>query len=191
MQTNREISAKYDKWIIKLIIKRKAFFVFWGNDKTDEDKNKMLLDSDDNLLLFKSPSAVLSYLGKKKSLFDDKNIRKWHKDFKKPGRADIIIDIDLLQNAILEFENRAIFEELINAWSIVDDYAYQTENKKMLKICQSKQIKNLFDLNCNMYLWTSIEKNVQKNMKILDEEKVVELLEKLYELFIEKVVITK
>lgn len=191
MPTNRDISALHDKWILKLIITGKPYYVLWGYDKTDEGKTKMLLDVDNNLLLFKSPTELLSYISKKKGLFDTKHTLKWHAELNVPVRSNSTTNIDLLQNAILKFEDKVLFEELMNAWDIVDDLAHQTDDKKLLRICQSKQIANLFDLSCNLYLWKRDEKNVQKNMKVLDKEKVIELLGKLYELFLEKVTIIK
>lgn len=191
MPTNRDISALHYKWILKLIITGKTYFVLWGYDKTDEGKTKMLLDVDNNLLLFKSPTELLSYISKKKGLFDTKHTLKWHAELNVPVRSNSATNIDLLQNAILKFEDKVLFEELMNAWDIVDDLAHQTDDKKLLRICQSKQIANLFDLSCNLYLWKRDEKNVQKNMKVLDKEKVIELLGKLYELFLEKVTIIK
>lgn len=158
---------------------------------TDGEKTKLLINQRKEVLLFKSPTTFLNHINRKEGLYDKKNTLKWSKELKKPVRSDITINIDLLQNAELNFEDRKSFSDLINAWSFIDDYAYQTEDKKILRICQSKQIKNLFDLSCNLYLWTRIEKNIQKNIKVLDREKVIELLGKLYDLFLEKVIVVK
>lgn len=191
MPTNRDISALHYKWILKLIITGKPYFVLWGYDKTDEGKTKMLLDVDNNLLLFKSPTELLSYISKKKGLFDTKHTLKWHAKLNVPVRSNSVINIDLLQNAILKFEDKVSFEELMNAWDIVDDLAYQTDDKKLLRLCQSKQTKHFFYLNYNKYLSTKVEKNIQKDLKALDREKVIEQLNKLSALFLEKLVVAK
>ncbi len=190
MHTNRDISAQYDKWIRKLIITGKSYFVLWGYDKTDEGKTKMLIDVDNNLL-FKSPTELLAYISKKKGLFDTKHTLKWYAELSAPARSNSAINIDLLQNAILKFEDKASFEELMNSWDIVDDLAYQTDDKKLFRLCQSKQTKHFFYLNYNKYLSTKVEKNIQKDLKALDRDKVIEQLNKLYALFLEKLVVVK
>lgn len=191
MPTNRDISAQYDKWILKLIITDKPYFVLWGYDKTDEGKTKMLLDETNNLLLFKSPTELLAYVSKKKGLFDTKHTLKWYAELSVPARSNNVINIDLLQNATLKFESKASFEELMNAWDIVDDLAYQTDDKKLFRLCQSKQTKHFFYLNYNKYLSTKVEKNIQKDLRVMDREKVIAQLNKQYALFLEKLVIVK
>lgn len=166
-----------------MVISGKKLYTLWGYDKSDEDETKVVVSNEAQLLLFKTPSSLLTYIKSASNVFDKKYTLSWLKKLSKPTRSHTTINIDLLENAKLDIDDKDSFTALIDAFSIVDDYAHCANNKKLLKICMSKQLVNLFDLHCNMYLWQPIEKNIQKNLRLLDKEKVINSLNQLYSTF--------
>ena len=69
--------------------------------------------------------------------------------------ADIIFVMEKRhkQKIIENFKDSCLGKEIITL-DIPDDYAHCTNNKKMLSVILSHQLRNLFDYNCNLYLWS-------------------------------------
>lgn len=57
-----KLCAQYEKYIISLRLAHMTYYLVWGSDSTDEDKDKMLLDASQNILLFASPNQAFQYI---------------------------------------------------------------------------------------------------------------------------------
>lgn len=190
MSYNNDISEKYEKWIMRIILKGRYYYILWGNDTTtfNHDTN-VLINENRFLLLFTNIKSLIEYIIKSDTVFDKESTLNWVKKLKPPIRSYTTFNIDLLKSKKLSISTQNNFNAIINALDIPDDYAHCTNDKKMLKTVLAPQLRNLFDYNCNMYLWARDERKIAANKRMLRPEKVIQLLNKLYNQFLEKTLI--
>ncbi len=190
MSYNKDISEKYEKWVVRIILKEKYYYILWGNDTTtfNHDAN-VLVDENKRMLLFSNIKSLVDYIKKSDTVFDKKSSLSWVKKLKYPIRSSATFNIDLLKNKRLSISTRESFNALISALDIPDDYAHCTNDKKILRTVLAPQLRNLFDYYCNMYLWTPDKKLIAANSKKLNSKQVTFLLNKVYEQFLEKIAI--
>lgn len=99
MSYNKDISEKYEKWVVRIIVKEKYYYILWGNDTTtfNHDAN-ILVDENKRMLLFSNIKSLVDYIKKSDTVFDKKSSLSWVKKLKYPIRSSATFNIDLLKN---------------------------------------------------------------------------------------------
>lgn len=193
MENNNAFSAseKFSKFLIKIIYYQKEYYTLAGADLTTFNKeDKLLIDVDNNFLLFENIEQLLGFIEMSDTLFDVENIISWSKseDAKPTAIQYQTVNIDILKLDDFDILNE---EQINKVKSIVDHiywYSEQVNNNILKNILSSEAIETIDDTYMNTYIWSGVEpKEISADL----QSQFVPKLNELYSEFIKCIRIYK
>jgi len=181
-----KISEKYRKYLILFRIYNKNYFFVSGQDKNEDDM--ILLDNKKKILLSKDPTKLFEFLKiNADNLFDSTNFSEWVKEIqnltknqKNQFPSYCIFNFDLLIKSFFLNEPidyfripRKSLKEFVDYINLIGDYAYQTDDKQILRLRKEKNIKFLWDIYYNKYMWTKYLALPPKKIKQIDFDEAI------------------
>lgn len=152
-------SNKYEKIIVKLKVKESEYYILWGNDFSDFDNNKFLIDRDNKILCFSTISELFNFINNHIDIvFDLDKTLLWVEEF---GSEDKITNMDF--NIIYDFSNKVEIEEYvpqcankcIDILNLISDYVQQIKDQKLIDIYFNENFQIVKDLLYLKYFWKS------------------------------------
>jgi hypothetical protein len=158
-------SDKYSKYIVKIKRENKNSFLIFGRDELDT--NILLIDKDNKILLFYNVGTMIKYILSTSELPDKNSFHEWATKIN-PNEVDSFLDIDEITKHVYEINknvlsdlNKEMFNDTVNIIHLISDYAYQTNNLKLIELYENETIDAFVDIHAGNYLW-----------RIKDDEKV-------------------
>lgn len=159
---SQQASEKYRKYLIQVQLDNTPYYLVWGTDMSDrEEKDNLLIDQQQRILLFSSLDQVRDWILKPTSpLFDASNLKAWAETLTKLA-VDSVYDLDyltaLMTSPLKEeqiLKSPDISNDLINFINLFGDYAYQLENDELVNLHRQPSIGLFFDYCYDTYFWT-------------------------------------
>lgn len=151
------ISEQYGKYLIKCSFDFKSYYIVWGIDLNDDSTDKLLIDRNQNIVLFNSISDIKAYCNNTICEFKDRdNLIKWVGNITKESKAYTVIKFEYL--LIVDFKVDSDISELYALLGIIQDYANQVQNLKLIELLSSKQVDLFMDVCSNFFIWKSTER---------------------------------
>lgn len=143
-------SEKYKKFLLGVRCDNENYITVSGADISDEAKDKLSVDENKHLVLFRSFYDLFDALLSGKYLFDDENISKWAVDASVAPSLYTSVDFDILGlSAITENTLSPLYDTI----GIVTDFAYQVDDEKLLSHLYSDAVGEFYDSASDVLLW--------------------------------------
>ncbi|MDX2047641.1 MAG: hypothetical protein SFU87_12705 [Chitinophagaceae bacterium] len=160
-----QMSEKYRKYLVKLILDKKVYYCIWGTDMSDDcETDFILLNKEKKIVLFEKliniNKRIMAY---RRHFFDKKNFYTWVNE-NSFSKSYSTIDIDILQiDSISTFgiflKNKTNALKFIDTINFIRDFAEQTRNNELLRRLKNQYIKKTWDFIYNRYFWQSRRKS--------------------------------
>lgn len=157
------ISDSYGKYIATIKADDSEGYLVWGEDATDDRKDKLLLDSTDNVLVFKSTTDVFLYiLHSPAVLFDEENTSDWAKACLETQPLssytyNLESTLSLINSGRFRYLQSSAKEEcqdVLNLLHLISDYAYQIDNAYLLELYRGEAVSAFSDYVYDNFFWT-------------------------------------
>ncbi len=162
--TTQNISEKYRKYLIEIVLCKKTYYTISGIDASISDDDVYLSDKS-NVLLFQNVDLLKEYILNplNKYIFDRDNLVNWVKEnstFVPYAHFNFDKISNISYESLKDVNNIDLKEELLSIFYFVNflkDLKYQFSNKKLEKILDSNAI-NKFSKYCyNKYIFMKEE----------------------------------
>ncbi|UYQ91272.1 hypothetical protein MKQ68_14360 [Chitinophaga horti] len=177
MSNVNEISEVYRKYLIKYTFGNVGYYSVVGADTSLEDApDKIMVDQKGDILLFRTPLSLYSFISSHSYFFDNETLQKWvdRNNMNAIPYAQINLDA-LISEKILD-KNVDVFEEIFSVLGMVKDYAQQVQNALLLNILEGEIICQLNDKLADYYLWKEVSELVLCN----DVDLISKVLREVY-----------
>lgn len=182
------LSEKYRKYIVTLKFLNEEYFIIWGTDLNENEQDKLLLDENGKIVTILKEELILYNLmkfGTEINYFDKENFLKWQNELKKFSKIfsgnnlsytkyeiDLLIE-NFIMNNIVDFKlSQKIYKEYVDFINLVNDFAIQTNDVRLLKLTREKNIRYLWNFSYDNHLFNnSINNNMCIDKKKFDEIK--------------------
>ncbi len=178
-----EISEKYRKYLVEIILKDNRYYTVWGTDLGDNDNDKLLVNKK-NLLLFYKINTLKTTLFKFKDIFLDKeNFENWISEdpFEDPYSTTDLTCLYTFSEKDLRGKKAAL--EIINSLNLIQDFYIQIKENE--KAFNSKLLLDLKDNLYNNHFWKSDNLELPFNAIII--KKIQSALRKIYDDFVKQI----
>jgi len=157
MESKENVSEKYRKYLLKIIYDNQDCYTITGADLEDGEKDKLLINSNKQLVLFSDVASLLQAIKKGEYYFDKDNLQKWEKEFSSAEEPYAEIDLDILRRPEIDFTD---LDELISIHStlgILTDFAIQVDDKLMIEHLYQPIIEEFKDSVMDFTVWKTTE----------------------------------
>src|SRR5690242_15745168 len=96
MESNENVSEKYRKYLLKITYDNQSYYTMSGADFEDEEKDKVLINSNKQLILFSDIASLLHAIKVGEYYFDRDNLQKWEAAFSSSDGPYTEIDLDII-----------------------------------------------------------------------------------------------
>ena len=152
----KSTSDKYSKYIVKVKINNKSGFIIYGRD---EYENEFLLVENKKILLFDDIGKMIRYVLSSKVLPDKDNFYQWATEITST-EIDFHVDIDMIAKHISAIDkdlltdlDKVVFDDAVSLIHIMGDFAYQTNNLKLIELYENETIDAFVNIHADNYLW--------------------------------------
>jgi len=170
----QQISDSYEKFFIEIWVDDCAYHMVWGADSTDDGNDKLVLDKDNNIVLFGKQADALDYiLESPDTLFDGLNLEKWAKSGIENGTYTNcsfslshllrLIEEDRFINLYKTTQHAGL--DWVNFINLVSDYSHQTGNEHLLELRRGSSIDSFWDFIYDTFFWTIPERELAERQK--------------------------
>ncbi|OQP42716.1 hypothetical protein A4H97_11140 [Niastella yeongjuensis] len=151
------VSEKYRKYLLKIAYDNQYYYTVAGADLQDEEKDKLLINSNKQLVLFSDVASLLQAIKKGEYYFDRDNLQKWEKEFSSSEEPYAEVDLDIVGRTEIDFTDS---DELISihlTLGILTDYAIQIDDKLMIARLYESVIEEFKDSVMDYAIWKITE----------------------------------
>jgi hypothetical protein len=192
-----KISEDYRKYIVQVKINGSYFNLICGDDLSDNMNEKLLIDKDNNIIISKNIGVLAKFI-KKNKVFDNINLKKWLRNItpfykKQPDYKYALYNFDVLvEDFILNIEKTLVklprrnCAEYIDFINLIDSFAYQTNNKVLMKLLRDRNIRTLWEYLYDNFVWkVRLNQDLRKKaLRNFDMELFRITFSKIYALFL-------
>ena len=163
LQRAKQLCIAYEKYLITIRFDEVDYYLVWGADSTDRGDDKLLVDEEKNILLFrKQPDALTYILEASTPLLDVHKLKEWATASLTVGTySSYLYDLDelrkLVDNDRLRLDEKARREDVlywVNFINLVGDYAIQINEVYLLKARESESIRSFWEYGYDTFFWT-------------------------------------
>lgn len=182
------ISEKYRKYVIKVRTAHKSsYYLLWGTNLENEDEDYLMLDSNNNIIVFSKIKTLIFYVKQTNDLLDYFNTKKWAEEYRN-NRAYTSYDLFSINSFLNEVNSVEEYEEenakdLISFISLFSDYAYQLNNSRYLKLYKEDNLEIFRDYLNLRFFWKTAEDSyvseLNEKIRNLNFLKVKELVKEM------------
>ncbi|PUZ19590.1 hypothetical protein GA0116948_12514 [Chitinophaga costaii] len=184
MKDTNYISEKYRKYLLEVVFEEQKYYTVFGADLSDNEIDKLLVDTDGNILLFPLPHDLFSSIQNRTTFFDNDMLKKWAIeafDFEKPYA---VINLDILSKNTFYLNDVQLLKSIYGTLGIIEDYAYQIGDKSLLALMEKDVLLQFQDSLSDYFIWSenkALKIPVDANILYLSLKEVYERVkEKLY-----------
>ncbi len=179
------ISEKYKKFIIGIKLNGENNLLVSGMDISNEDKDFVLLDKDDKVLLFNDFLQIEDYIINTEVL-DNTNFQSWVKELK-IKEPYISYDIDNILDRIkkvIDFSelNKDMLSHIVDFINLIGDYAYQINKEDLIVLYENQRIDQFKELFMDGFIWKT-KNSHELSLNKITWENFKTAFEKLINLF--------
>lgn len=173
MIVESEISEKYRKYLISFIISGVEYFSIWGTDLEDEEIDKLVLNSEGDLILSTDFNDLRGFLlDNEHLLFDKMNFLSWLKELKeiKPYASynlNLVEKMIDLNQPFLRDDNKEMLIEVFDFFNLFSDLAYQKNDSDIISIYENKNNQIFIDYIYTIFFWNSSNEKISDINQIL------------------------
>jgi hypothetical protein len=178
MKDTNEISEKYGKFLLEIVLAEQKYYTVFGADISDSDIDKLLVDADGSLLLFSTPIALLSLIPENTSFFDNNTLQEWAKEINGNKEPYAVIYLDDLSRDIFDLNDLELFKSIYHTLGIVEDYSKQMNDEGLLALFEKDILQQFMEDLANYFTWSE-----NRTLKISVDVDVLSLhLKEIYEM---------
>lgn len=157
MEFEENVSEKYRKYLLKITYDNQYYYTMSGLDLEDEEKDKLLIDSNKQLVLFSDVARLLKAIRKGEYYFDRDNLQKWEAAFSSSDEPYAEIDLDILGRPAIDFTDLDVLISIHFALGILTDFAIQVDEKLMIERLYQPIIEEFKDSVMDFTVWKTTE----------------------------------
>ncbi|MEZ5017039.1 MAG: hypothetical protein R2800_08290 [Flavipsychrobacter sp.] len=124
---NEKLSNEYDRFVVRVHYKGEEYYTLRGGDWQDNYFDKVLLDGEESLLLFKTIDNAIDYAKNWENLFDKENWEAWLSQIKLPIEPGLSINLDLLNVDSMDLDNFPAYIHTVDAIDFAEEYCDQVD----------------------------------------------------------------
>lgn len=206
LETIKDISEKYRKYIIRLILNRKFYYTVYCAEINEQLTDKILVDKK-KILCFRRIRDLIDYLTNNKIAgIDYPTMLKWsnkmvnlNPNVDDKTIANCTYNLDLMRNIYFDpnFELSELKKkeslEFIDFINLFKDYADQISYNRYVKLSNNKDIRLVWNFCYDRYFWKHDEKRDFRNLNLvkINRDKFVMYMQKIYDCFTKNILIVK
>ena len=157
MESNENVSEKYRKYLLKVIYDNQYYYTISGADLEDEEKDKLLINSNKQLVLFSDVSSLLQAIKKGGYYFDRDNLQRWEAAFSSSDEPYAQIDLDILGKPDIDFADLDVLMSIHDTLGVLTDFAIQIDDKLMIARLYESVIGEFKDSVMDYRVWKTKE----------------------------------
>lgn len=157
MEIDENVSEKYRKYLLKIIYDKQDYYTISGADFEDEEKDKVLINSNKQLLLFSDVVRLLKAVKEGECYFDRDNILKWAEEFSSSEQPYAEVDFDKIGKPDIDFSDIDVLKSILDTLGILTDFAIQVNDKLMIDRLYQSVINEFKDNVMDFIVWDSDE----------------------------------
>lgn len=149
-------SLHHKKWLTRITYEdfgRSIYFI-WLTDTSDNDDDKMLTNSNGQIIAAKNPATLIDYiLTTKGKLFDSRQTKAWARKVKgiKPKIA-AAYDLDQINSLTRKIDQGGL-EEVSNFINLFTDLITTTKADKLERLRRKREVKAIWEYYYNYVFW--------------------------------------
>ncbi len=182
--TLEQLSEEFRKYLISIEFEGKSYYTVSGADLSDNEDDKILINSSQEIIAFKEIESLVKYVDNSKYIFDQENLRKWTRYLSKSSQPYTNISFDILSN-ISDLENYTDIRSVYVSLGFLMDYAIQTNDDEMLNILNSVELSSFKDSSADFFLWKGTDEFTLE----INKAKLLLLLRQLFQRIKVKIII--
>ncbi len=149
-------SLNYKKWLIRIAYEDfgRSIYVIWLTDTSDNDDDKMLTNSNGQIIAARNPTTLIDYiLTTKDKLFDSRQTKAWARKVKgiKPKIA-ASYDLDQINSLEKKIDENGL-EEVSNFVNLFTDLITTTKVDKLERLRKRREVKTIWESYYNYVFW--------------------------------------
>lgn len=149
-------SLNHKKWLTRIRYADfgRPIYVIWLTDTSDNDDDKMLTNSNGQIIAAKNPKTLIDYILKTKDkLFDSRQTKAWARKVKgiKPKIA-ASYDLDQI-NSLTKRIDQGGLEEVSNFVNLFTDLITTTKADKLERLRRRREVKTIWEYYYNFVFW--------------------------------------
>lgn len=154
MDPKNTLSEKLRKYLIEFKYQNQTYYTVFGGDlTTSNEDDKLSVDENNMLVLFKEVALVKQSIEDKLFLFDPERLIPWG-TYMNPGMASYAkFDLDVFMSDDVHQFNDPVLEEIYGVMGIIKDYAIQVQDDILIGYLNSGLFRSFFDIASDCYLW--------------------------------------
>jgi hypothetical protein len=183
MKEKFELSEKYRKYFIGIIIDGFTYYTVWGTDLNDRENDKLLVENE-KLILFREVSTFKMQISNYKNVFLDKeNFENWVKEesFHETYNSTNLTSLSIFSDSDLQSKESAF--DIINSLNLLQDFYIQINKND--KAFSSELILDFKDNLYNNHFWKN--NNFELNENSLEVNVIKIELKKIYNEFLKEI----
>ncbi|MBO9205280.1 MULTISPECIES: hypothetical protein [Niastella] len=157
MEFIENASEKYRKYLLEITYDNQCYYTVSGLDLEDEEKDKLLINSKKQLVLFSDVASLLKAIKNGDYYFDKNNIQKWEAAFSSSDGPYAAIDFDILGKPAIDFTDPATLISIHLTIGILSDFAIQVDDKLLLARLYQSIIEEFKDSVMDYAIWKTTE----------------------------------
>ena len=139
---------EYEKWIVEIHCDKSIIYTVWGTDKTDDDKDKFILNDDNKIIASKSINTLINHIENQSLFFDADRSKAWISVSKGSFKSDYKFKLDNYVGYLsLESFNIRSMVEIVDFINLFGDLAYQIGSEKLIKLTKCSSATKLYLVN--------------------------------------------
>jgi hypothetical protein len=157
MESNENVSEKYRKYLLKVTYDNQYYYTISGADLEDEEKDKLLINSNKQLVLFSEVASLLQAIKKGEYYFDRDNLQRWEKEFSSSDEPYAQIDLDILGSSDIDLTDLDVLISIHYTIGILTDFSIQIDDKLMIARLHESVIGEFNDSVMDYTVWKAKE----------------------------------
>lgn len=153
MEIDENVSEKYRKYLLKITYDNQDYYTISGADFEDEEKDKVLINSNKQLLLFSDVARLLKAVKEGEYYFDRDNIQKWAEEFSSSEEPYAEVDFDIIGKPEIDFNDLDVLKSILDTLGILTDFAIQVDDKLMIDRLYQSVINEFKDNIMDFIVW--------------------------------------
>jgi hypothetical protein len=149
-----DCSAHFSKYLTGIIYNGASYYTVSGADSTDQEADKLLVDTNEQLLLFSDREHLIRAILNTNHFFDIELLHAWARESHDIENAYTVIDLDVLSLRDIHVTQTDLLKSVYITIGIVEDYAYQTNNRALISLLESDIVRLHYDIFADYFLWS-------------------------------------
>lgn len=169
-------SEKYRKYLLEITYDNQCYYTMSGADFEDEEKDKVLINSNKQLVLFSDVASLLQAIKKGEYYFDKDNLQGWEAAFSSADEPYTEIDLDIIGSPEIDFTDLDVLVSIHYTLGILTDFAIQIDDKLMIARLYESVIDEFKDSMMDYTVWKTTEELIIK----FDRKLFISILNDIY-----------